>query len=250
MQFLPLPVRLRASLACLALCLCLPAFAQPAAAPLRVVGSSDPPYRSFQAEGEGGGLYYELLTEAARRLGWGLRFSEVPSARAFLMMEQGEADLMMGPLRVIERERFLHYSRVELPAEDKCFYTRPGARPVNGLQDLQGRMLAVHRGKRYGAEFDHAATGLARTEVNDYRAALEMLARARVEAVVIPERQARALLAELKLPLQRQPYCIKGETPYLVLSKRSPWLAELARLERSFQLMQQDGSWKRILERY
>jgi polar amino acid transport system substrate-binding protein len=86
--------------------------------------------------------------------------------------------------------------------------------------------------------------------VNDYRAALEMLARERVEVVVIPERQARALLAELKLPLQRQPFCLKGETPYLVLSRRSPWLAEITRLERSFQAMQQDGSWKRILERY
>jgi len=250
MQFLP--ARLRAwlgpTLAGLALCLCLPAPAQ-TTAPLRVVGSSDPPYRSFQGE-DGGGLYYELLKEATRRLGWALQFSEVPSARAFLMMDQGEADLMMGPLRVIERERFLHYSRIELPAEDKCFYTRLGARPINSLQDLQGRVLAVHRGKRYGAEFDAAAAGLARTEVNDYRAALEMLARERVEVVVIPERQARALLAELKLPLQRQPYCIKGETPYLVLSRRSPWLGEVARLERSFQAMQQDGSWKRILERY
>jgi polar amino acid transport system substrate-binding protein len=250
MQFLPAQLRAWLGSVLASLALCLPTFAQ-TAAPLRVVGSSDPPYRSFQGE-DGGGLYYELLKEAARRLGWALQFSEVPSARAFLMMEQGEADLMMGPLRSLERERFLHYSRIELPAEDKCFYTRSGARPIAGMQDLQGRTLAVHRGKRYGAEFDQAAasTGLLRTEVNDYRIALEMLARERVDVVLIPERQARALLGELKLALLRQPFCLKGETPYLVLSRRSLWLGEVARLERSFQAMQQDGSWKRILERY
>lgn len=219
------------------------------AGPLHVVGSSDPPYRSFQGQ-DAGGMYYELLKEAAQRLGWELKFEEVPSARAFLMMEQGEADLMMGPLRVPERERFLHYSHVELPAEEKCFYTRPDARPIRALSDLQGRMVAVHRGKRYGAAFDGAATTFGRTEVNEYRTALEMLARARVDVAVLPERQARGLLADQTAALVRQPFCLKGETPYLVLSRRSPWLAELPRLEQSFRAMQQDGSWKRILERY
>lgn len=215
---------------------------------LRVVGSADPPYRIFAPEGAGG-LYYELLNEAARRLGWTLRYQEVPSARAFRMMELGEADLMMGPLRSPERERFLSYGQVQLPVEDKGFYTRPGAPPVRGLDDLPGRSIAVQRGKRYGAGFD-SDPRLLRHEVGDYRAALEMVARGRVDLAVLPERQGDALLRELELGLFKQPWRLPGEVPHVVMARLSPWLARQAELDRAFQAMREDGSWQRILQRY
>lgn len=216
---------------------------------VRVVGSADPPYRVFTAEGSGHGLYYELLNEAARRLGWTISYAEVPSARAFRMMEQGEADLMMGPLRNPERERYLSYTRVVLPSEVKAFYARAGAAPVRGPDDLAGRSIAVHRGKRYGAAFDQDAR-LQRQEVNDYPTALEMVARGRIELAVLPERQGDALLQQLRLPLVKQPWRLAGEPPYLVLARSSPWLARQAELERVFQAMRDDGSWRRIESRY
>jgi polar amino acid transport system substrate-binding protein len=215
---------------------------------LRVVGSADPPFRIFAASGATG-LYYELMNEAVRRLGWPVSYTEVPSARAFLMMQQGEADLMLGPLRTPEREVFLSYTRIVLPSEDKAFYTRPGAPPVRGIADLIGRSLVVHRGKRYGGAFD-TDTRLQRYEVNDYRAALEMVARGRLDVAVVPARQGDAMLRELGLPLLKQPWLLAGEPPYLVLARRSPWLAQQAELERAFQSMREDGSWRRIEERY
>lgn len=233
---------------CLALVLALSGGPAAAQGVLRVVGSADPPYRVFAAEGVGG-LYYELLQEAARRLGWRLSFSEVPAARAFKMMEAGEADLMLGPLRTPERERYLSYTRITLPGEDKAFYTRPGASPLQGLGDLLGRSIAVHRGKRYGAAFDGDAR-LQRHEVNDYRAALEMVARGRLDVAVLPERQGDALLQELGLNLVKQGWRMAGEPPYVVLARRSPWLARQAELERAFAAMREDGSWQRIQQRY
>lgn len=215
---------------------------------LRVVGSADPPYRIFAAEGARG-LYFELLQEAARRLRWRLSFSEVPAARAFKMMELGEADLMLGPLRTPERERYLSYTRITLPNEDKAFYTLPGVAPLLGLADLQGRRIAVHRGKRYGAAFDGDAR-LQRHEVNDYRAALEMVVRGRLDVAVLPERQGDALLQELGLNLVKQGWRLAGEPPYVVLSRLSPWLPRQAELERAFMAMREDGSWQRIRQRY
>ena len=220
----------------------------PAPRVLRVVGSADPPFRSFGPDGPGG-LYFELLNEAARRLGWQLDYTEVPSARALRMMELGDADLMLGPLRNSERERYLSYTRTVLPAEDKAFYTRSGAAAIRRLDDLIGRRIAVHRGKRYGRAFDEDAR-LQRVEVNDYRVALEMVSRERVEVAVLPERQGDLLLRSLGLGLVKQPLVLPGEPPYVVFSRRSPWLDRQALLDRAFQAMHEDGSWRRIVQRY
>ena len=215
---------------------------------LRVVGSADPPFRSFGPEGPAG-MYFELMNEAARRLGWKVSYSEVPSARALRMMEAGEADVMLGPLRNGERERYLSYSRTVLPAEDKAFYTRPGAPAIRRLDDLLGRRIAVHRGKRYGRAFDEDRR-LQRVELNDYRAALEMVARERLDVAVLPERQGDLLLRSLGLGLVKQPLVLAGEPPFVVFSRRSPWLDKQAALDLAFQAMHEDGSWRRIVQRY
>ena len=204
------------------------------------VGSADPPFRYLRQQ-EAGGLYYELLRAAAARAGWPLEFSEVPAARALLLMQSGEADLMVGPLRRLEREAYLHYSRVTLPAEDKSVYARPGAAPLQRLEQL--------RGKRYGGGFDEL-TGLQRVELNDYDSALQMLALGRLDAVVAPQRQARLALARLGLDLREQALGWPGETPYLVLARRSPWLARVAEIERAFDALRQSGEWDRIVARY
>lgn len=222
--------------------------AQPAASLLRVVGSSDPPYRLFRGS-DGSGMYYDLLKLALARINAQAEFSELPSARAFKMLERGEADLMMGPLRTPEREAYLHYTQIVLPSEPKVFYAHRDAAPIRELSDLQGRIIAVQRGKRYGALFD-AGTGYTRYEVNDYGKALEMLAARRVDAVVLPARQGELMMVGSTLPLAQQPFRLDGEPAYVVLSRNSPWLARAPELERAFKALQQDGSWKKTLERY
>jgi polar amino acid transport system substrate-binding protein len=198
-----------------------------------VVGSADPPFRYLRQQ-EAGGLYYELLRAAAARAGWPLEFSEAPAARALLLMQSGEADLMVGPLRRLEREAYLHYSRVTLPAEDKSVYARPGAAPLQRLEQLRGQRVGVLRGKRYGGGFDEL-TGLQRVELNDYDSALQMLALGRLDA------WRAAPARSLGWP---------GETPYLVLARRSPWLARVTEIERAFDALRQSGEWDRIVARY
>lgn len=215
---------------------------------VRVVGSADPPFRIF-AGGPPRGLYFELMNEAARRLGWTLSYAEVPAARSLKMMEQGEADLMLGPLYAAERERYLSYTRILLPAENKAFYTRADAPPVRSRSDLLGRSIATHRGKIYGGIFD-AQPPLQRHDVNDYRAALEMVARGRLDVAVLPERQGDLTLQALALGLKKQAWLLPGEPAYLVLSRRSPILSQQAELERVFERMRADGSWQRIEQGY
>jgi polar amino acid transport system substrate-binding protein len=222
--------------------------AQAADTPCRVVGSADPPFRSFH-EGQAGGLYFELLRAAAAEAGWPLSFIEAPSARALRMMQDGDADLMMGPLRRPEREAYLHYSRVTLPAEDKAVYTRPQHPPLRHLEALRGLQVGVQRGKRYGGGFDELE-GVQRVELRDYDSALQMLALGRLDAVVAPQRQARWVIARLGLDLREQALAWPGETPYLVLARASPWRARVAEIEHGFDVLRRKGEWARILARY
>mgnify|MGYP002146523609 CR=1 FL=1 len=69
----------------------------------------------------------------------------------------------------------------------------------------------------------------------DYRKALEMVVRGRLDVAVLPERQGDRLLRETGLVLRKQPWRLAGERAYLVLSRRSPWLARQAELERALR---------------
>lgn len=213
-----------------------------------VVGSADPPYRIFARSGATG-LYYDLLNEAASRLAWPLRYEETPSARALRMMELGEADLMVGPFRSPERERFLIYTQAPLPPVAIAFYTRPFAPVIKAPDDLLGLRIAVHRGKRYGPEFDGDAR-LSRHALNNYRTAFEMVVRGRLDVVVIPELQGDLLQQELQLELVKQPLRMAAQQAHVVLSRRSPWQNRQGDLERAFRAMREDGSWQAILQRY
>ncbi|MBH9553733.1 substrate-binding periplasmic protein [Inhella gelatinilytica] len=215
---------------------------------LHVVGSEDWPYRRF-GPGEPTGLYFDLLRAAAESARWPLRFTEVPAARALLMLERGDADAMIGPIRTAEREKYLHYSRVTLPPEDKVIYTLPSAPKVEGVGDLMGRRLGVQLGKRYGPLIDDNPQ-LQRIELSTYRAALTLIQLGRLDAALVPERQGDALLQVLKLPLHKQPFRITGETPHLVFSKRSAWLPRIQELEAAFERLHQSGAWNAALQRY
>lgn len=227
-----------------------PAIAAPTepSEPLRVVGSEDPPFRTLD-KGRASGLYFELLRAAAERAGWPVQIDIVPPARALQMLEHGSADAMMGPMRTPERERYLHYSRVTLPVEDKAFYTRAQASPITQLSDLHSLRLGVQLGKRYGPAIDDNPL-LRRSEISNYRSALTMVALGRLDVAVAPEREGDRVVKDLQLPLVKQPLRLPGRTPYLVLARQSPWLARLPELEQAFESLQRDGTWASLLQRY
>ncbi|MFC6683149.1 transporter substrate-binding domain-containing protein [Marinobacter koreensis] len=59
----------------------------------------------------------------ARLLGWQVRFREAPFRRVLLMMEQGEVDIMLGPLKTPEREKKLAYVAPAFPPSAGCSST-------------------------------------------------------------------------------------------------------------------------------
>ncbi len=77
---------------------------------LRVQVSDFPPY-SYQKDGEWRGSRVVLSQRLAQKLNCGVRFYDVPWARALMLLQQGDLDLMFNLTPTPAREAFLWFSR-------------------------------------------------------------------------------------------------------------------------------------------
>jgi polar amino acid transport system substrate-binding protein len=212
------------------------------APPYRIVGSANgTPYYT--------GIYVDILRQIAVETGMQLDFVELPYARAFRVMEGGEADIMLGPNHSPERDTYLHYLEPPLPREPKVFLQMRAAAPMGRYEDLRGRRIAVLRGASYFDRFD-ADAALVKVPVDDYVSALRLAAARRVDAVIMSELQALWLLRQTGFDLVPSGYREPGRDSYIVLARRSPLMAEAAKLSAALRRAVEGGAVRRILQRY
>lgn len=219
------------------------------AAPLRVAVNDAPPYRIVEPPFFGG-YYIELIQAAAQRAGLELQFIDVPLKRAFQMLATGEADLMLGPNRTPEREKFLLFlDNATLPAEEKVFIVAHPQLVIRSLQDLQGKRIDVLAGAAYHPDIDHSGL-LNKHPLNGYEQGLQRLLRDRSDLVIMPEAQADYLLQKLKLPLIKSPFRLRGTPSYLAWSRRTFDAQTAQRLATELQQLQQSQQGRLIRARY
>jgi len=226
--------------------------AQDARTSLLVAINGAPPYRIVVREGNStlfGGLYVEIIREAADRAGLSLRFEEVPFIRGLKMMETGQADLMLGPNKTEDRAEYMDYLNVTLPREPKVFYLRPGIGDINSYESIIGKQIGVLPGAVYFPEFD-ADNTVRRVLVPSYASGLEMTQRGRIDAVIMPELLGAYLMRIKDIRLTKSSYTNPGRPSYVVFSKKSPLLALKDTLERALESMHADGTMDRIIARY
>lgn len=77
---------------------------------LKVQVSDFPPY-SYQKDGEWQGSRVVLSQRLANKLNCSVRFYDVPWARALILMQQGEIDLMFNLTPTPERQAYIWFSR-------------------------------------------------------------------------------------------------------------------------------------------
>ena len=190
------------------------------ASTLRVAVNDSPPYRIVEPP-LFRGYYIELLQAAAKVVNLELEFIDVPLKRAFQMLERGEADLMLGPNRTPERERFLQFlTEAPFPAEDKVFIVAHPERMIRSLFDLQGKRIDVLAGAVYHPDIDHASQ-LKKHELKSYSQGLQRVAIDRSDVVIIPEAQADWLINKLGLLLIKSPFRLHGKPSFIAWSRKS-----------------------------
>jgi len=169
------------------------------ATPLRAVGSQFA--RIFEgAEGQAAkGLAVELL---AMLFGDNVRCEWLPWSRAQLMIEQGEADILIGPYRTPEREARMLFSVRSFYSDAMVWYARRGeeGRWTGEFGDLAQLPVAAVRGWAYGSRFERMKTSMAQlTWVQNVDAGLQMLTKKRVDLFAANDRNCQPVLQRLNL---------------------------------------------------
>lgn len=186
---------------------------------VRVGVNHAPPYRIVDGD-QFSGLYVEIFEEIARRLDWELHFVEAPFRRILLMMEQGEVDVMLGPLRTEDREVFMDYILPVFPPERRLFfYTQPENR-ILSYDDLYQKRIGVLRGSHYFPTFDDDANLIKEPGIR-YENLMRMLQRGYVDVVIAPELVGIYTLKQEGVRAEISPFFVPGERSWIALSRKS-----------------------------
>lgn len=176
---------------------------------LLVVGSPFP--RIFEGGSETGGaavsgLGVDLLSRAAARLGYSLRFETYPWPRAQAMVERGQADILVGPYRTPERELRFTFSPQPFYEDALVFYAR--REQASNWQGDYARVaeleVAQVQGWAYGESFEQARGRLRLSTARDVATGLQMLRLGRVDLLASNERNTEPVLQQLGLAAQLQ----------------------------------------------
>lgn len=224
------------------------------AAELVVAINHAPPYRivvDTDQKSEFSGIYVEVLREAASRAGHVLRFDVVPFRRALYLMKEGGADIMLGPNRTAEREKFMYFFDAPLPDEPKAIYVQSSTPDIRQIEELAGLNVGVLRGASYIYALA-SEDSIAWSEAADYPTLFRMLEQRHVDAVIVPELLAEDLLVSSKFAVRKASLVLQGEPSFIALSRKSPFFLDRNHLglEQELIRMREDGTFEEIYRRY
>lgn len=240
----------------------LPAAAFGAAepAPLVLAFSELPPWKTRTVDPATGatfygGAYTEIVRELARRTGLPLEVAPCPLKRCLLMLQEGQADVLIGAQESEGRRSFLHYLQTPYRkhSSDKVFYVPKGkGASLARFEDLQPLRIGIRLGADYFPRFD-ADTSLRKDAITDVAANFKKLVLGRVDAVLIAEDQGEALLSSLGLrdQVEKAQLRVADPTPRAVaIARRSRHAARMDQFEAAMTAMAKDGTLDAIFRRH
>ncbi len=207
-----------------------------------------PPYRVVTDEGVTG-LYVDIFNEIAKRVDWKVRYVEAPFRRILRMMEEGKIDVMLGPLKMDEREEIMAFVAPVFPPERKLFFYHREENRVTEYDDLYGMKIGVLAGASYFEKFD-TAEELAKEPIARYESLMRMLEMGRVDVVIAPELVGRYTVNHLGINAAESPYQVPGEHSYIAISRNSPVLSRRDQVTETFEQIREDGTYDKLVSGY
>ncbi len=204
---------------------------------------------------EYGGVHPAILRELARRVGRSLAIVDCPYKRCLLMMETGQADIIIGVIQTPEREAYIKFLSTphRSHSSDRVFYVRAGdASRIKKYSDLYSLNIGIANGSAQFRQFDED-TRLHKETAPDNVANFHKLLLHRVDAVVLAEDQAAALRSEMHLQSQLEPALLHipdHGTRSVGVSRRSKAMALLPELEKAMRDMRSDGTLAALYDQY
>lgn len=215
-----------------------------------VVGASFPQVYELSESGQFTGLAPAILRQLGNDLQGPLRFEIYPWARAQRMVEQGQADILIGPYRTAEREKRFDFSAEPFYQDRIVFYARRQSQlNWNGdFASLQAHRVAVIRGWIYGPRFEEARKRMQLDVVENVPNGLRMLVVGRIELLATNQRNTRPHLAALQLSeklIQLEPP-LDSQQGYFAFPRDAAHVALRQQFDRSFRRMVSSGELARL----
>lgn len=129
------------------------------------------------------GFAVDILKALAQRHGYKLRLEFYPWARAQWMVEQGQAQILIGPYKTAQRELKFTFASRPFYRDQMVFYVRKGeARGWQGVYaNLNNQRVAVVQGWAYGEEFEKHQAQMKLSTVSNLLTGLNLLANGRYD---------------------------------------------------------------------
>ncbi|MEP1542422.1 MAG: transporter substrate-binding domain-containing protein [Marinobacter sp.] len=207
-----------------------------------------PPYRVVTDEGVTG-LYVDIFNEIADRIDWKVHYVEAPFRRILRMMEDGDIDVMLGPLKTNEREEMMAFVAPVFPPERKLFFYYRDQHRVTEYDDLYGMKIGVLSGASYFEKFD-TDDELTKEPIARYENLMRMLEMGRVDVVVAPELVGRYTVDQLGINASESPYQVPGEHSYIAISRNLHVLSWQDRISATFEQIRKDGTYDKLVSGY
>ena len=163
------------------------------AAPPKVyqfVGADFPSILSTAQDGTLEGRAVEIIDAASKELKFNYKISILPWVRATKMVENGEADILIGPYKTLEREKKMKFSTNHFYEDQIVLVTNQHTKvPWSGkLEELKDMKLGIVRGWSLGKKFERYKQDLEVTTADSTEKLLQMLKRNRVDIIIVHQR--------------------------------------------------------------
>ncbi|MBB3194669.1 substrate-binding periplasmic protein [Roseateles terrae] len=200
------------------------------------------------------GFAVDLLDALLLPAGIAPTYELFPWLRAQAMIEQGSAQILVGPYRTREREARMRFSSQAFYEDAMVFYARAGQHDLwrddfNALRTLQ---IGTVHGWVYGERFEQARRHLTVTQVRDLPTALRMLHLGRLDLIAANQRNSEPVVQELGLGagvvMCQPPFArLRGHFAFTLDAEGAEWAALV---DTGMQRLRASGELARLAARW
>lgn len=211
-------------------------------------------FNAVTKQPEGPSVQY--LQEIARRANFTLvPGAETPSSRCFAQMRAGETDLMINILKPAKPRADIHYIQFGARWPDRVYYASSKNLRLDTPGQLATMTLATIRTYKVAPEIQIVLDGMKKrqlVQVDSVLTALQMAAKQRIDAALLPPTQVEAVLKlhpELASELKNISFSedlVKPQPVYMGLSSHCNCPELEKAIKGSIKSMQADGSSQKI----
>lgn len=219
-----------------------------------VVGTEFAQIFERDSSGEFSGLGVEIVRAMAKQSGDTVNFQIFPWARAQWMVENSQAQILVGPYKTAERETKFSFAQRAFYRDDMVFYVKKGVdiRWDGSYPSLQGAKVGAVNGWVYGKQFEAHRPALKPEMVYSLTSGLKMLLVNRFDLLASNVRNTEALAKSLGLSndiLALSPI-IDSENGYLAYCKQTACDALRKRFDELFERLRASGELARLAQYY